>query len=85
MVTTDVEKVIKEIKELEKQIKELKITLEDKPEVFKEDNKIMKTKTCIICGSTFTAHRSDARFCSTPCRQTEYRKRKSENKKNKEV
>ena len=30
---------------------------------------------CTVCGSTFTATRSDARYCSGPCRQRAYRQR----------
>jgi hypothetical protein len=32
--------------------------------------------TCQGCGSTFTATRPDARYCSGPCRQRAYRTRR---------
>lgn len=36
----------------------------------------MSTKTCVICGHSFEASRSDALCCSHPCRQKLYRLRK---------
>jgi protein-arginine kinase activator protein McsA len=34
---------------------------------------------CEDCGTTFTATRHDARFCSSPCRQRAYRQRRTPN------
>jgi hypothetical protein len=33
-------------------------------------------KKCAVCGEEFSAARSDARFCSPPCRQAAYRVRR---------
>jgi predicted nucleic acid-binding Zn ribbon protein len=35
------------------------------------------TATCVECGNNFEAARSDARFCSSACRQKAYRARKT--------
>ena len=34
-------------------------------------------KSCDRCGERFTPPRSDARYCSSACRQAEYRERKA--------
>jgi hypothetical protein len=33
-------------------------------------------RSCVVCGERFTPARSDARYCSSACRQDAYRKRK---------
>jgi hypothetical protein len=33
--------------------------------------------SCVVCGKNFDAARSDARFCSSACRQKAYRARKT--------
>jgi hypothetical protein len=35
------------------------------------------TRQCETCGETFEPTRTDARFCSSPCRQRAYRRRKA--------
>lgn len=41
---------------------------------------IMNTKTCLYCGKTYEAKRSDAVFCSESCRtKSNYQKRKKQN------
>jgi hypothetical protein len=37
----------------------------------------MRLRFCTHCGSTFLAKRSDAKFCSTYCRNAAYRERKA--------
>jgi hypothetical protein len=32
-----------------------------------------KTRTCIVCKAAFTTTRTDAKFCSSACRQRRYR------------
>ena len=39
------------------------------------------TKHCTECGETFTAQRSDARYCSHRCRQAAYRRRQKEKRR----
>jgi len=36
-------------------------------------------KVCAVCGNTFTAKRTDARYCSHACKQSAYRKRVTDN------
>lgn len=36
---------------------------------YTENGKLMKEMVCTVCGSKFTAHRQDAKYCSPKCRK----------------
>jgi hypothetical protein len=40
---------------------------------WRRSRRIETTRTCAVCGQTFTPPRSDARYCSNACRQKHYR------------
>jgi hypothetical protein len=42
-----------------------------------EEGKLVKEKNCLLCNSVFKSKRSDAKYCSSKCKQAAYREKKS--------